>query len=77
MGRDEEPTIFEMSVPGRRSWSFPATDLPEWTAEELVPADLLRDGRACALHHRCESLWTNDNRLARASLGFVRNVLKP
>jgi predicted nucleic acid-binding protein len=32
---------------------------------------------ACALHHRCESLWTNDNRLARASLGFVRNVLKP
>lgn len=32
---------------------------------------------ACALHHRCESLWTNDNRLERASLGLARNVLKP
>ncbi|MBS0276121.1 MAG: type II toxin-antitoxin system VapC family toxin [Proteobacteria bacterium] len=31
---------------------------------------------ACALHHRCESLWTNDNRLERASLGLARNVLK-
>jgi predicted nucleic acid-binding protein len=32
---------------------------------------------ACALHYRCESLWTNDNRLERASLGLARNVLKP
>jgi uncharacterized protein len=31
---------------------------------------------ACALHHRCESLWTNDNRLERASLALARNVLK-
>ncbi len=37
MGRDEEPTIFELSVPGRRAWSFRATGLPQWSAEELVP----------------------------------------
>jgi glycine dehydrogenase subunit 2 len=42
MGRDAEPTIFELSVPGRRAWSFPSTDLPEWTAEELLPASHLR-----------------------------------
>src|SRR5579872_2427940 len=43
MGRDSEPTIFEMSQPGRKAWSFRTTDLPEWTAEELVPARFLRD----------------------------------
>ena len=42
MGRDAEPTIFEMSVPGRRAFSFPATALPEWPAEELVPDGFLR-----------------------------------
>jgi glycine dehydrogenase subunit 2 len=42
IGRDGEPTIFEMSVPGRAAWSFPRTDLPAWTAEELVPAEFLR-----------------------------------
>ena len=31
-----------MSVPGRAAWSFPRTDLPEWTAAELVPAAYLR-----------------------------------
>ena len=30
---------------------------------------------ACAQHHGCGSLWTNDNRLARASHGLARNVL--
>jgi predicted nucleic acid-binding protein len=30
---------------------------------------------ACAQHHRCEALWTNDNRLAKASHGLARNVL--
>jgi hypothetical protein len=30
---------------------------------------------ACAQHHRCEALWTNDNRLAQASHGLARNVL--
>jgi len=30
---------------------------------------------ACAQHHRCEALWTKDNRLAQASHGLARNVL--
>lgn len=30
---------------------------------------------ACAQHHNCEALWTNDGRLARASHGLARNVL--
>ena len=42
MGRDAEPTIFELSSPGRRSASFRTTGVPEWTAEELVPAEHLR-----------------------------------
>jgi glycine dehydrogenase subunit 2 len=41
MGRDEEPTIFEYSSPGRSAASFRTTDLPEWSAEELVPASHL------------------------------------
>jgi uncharacterized protein len=31
---------------------------------------------ACAQHHRCEALWTNDDRLAQASHGLARSVLK-
>ncbi|MBI1844366.1 MAG: aminomethyl-transferring glycine dehydrogenase subunit GcvPB, partial [Actinobacteria bacterium] len=38
LGRDAEPTIFSLSSPERRAWSFRSTGLPEWTAEELVPA---------------------------------------
>jgi predicted nucleic acid-binding protein len=30
---------------------------------------------ACAQHHRCAALWTNDNRLVQASHGLARNVL--
>ena len=30
---------------------------------------------ACAQHHRCDALWTNDDRLAQASHGLVRNVI--
>ncbi|WP_158080862.1 type II toxin-antitoxin system VapC family toxin [Pelomonas sp. KK5] len=30
---------------------------------------------ACALHHGCTALWTNDDRLARASHGLALNVL--
>ena len=41
MGRDEEPTLFDLSEPGRRAWSFREQDLPEWGADELVPADHL------------------------------------
>lgn len=31
---------------------------------------------ACAQHHRCDALWTNDSRLARASHGLALNILK-
>jgi uncharacterized protein len=31
---------------------------------------------ACAAHHECAELWTNDERLAKAGSGFVRNVLR-
>jgi glycine dehydrogenase subunit 2 len=37
LARDFEPTIFEFSAPGRHAASFRTTDLPAWTAEELVP----------------------------------------
>jgi uncharacterized protein len=30
---------------------------------------------ACAQHHGCEALWTNDDRLARAGHGLARNNL--
>jgi glycine dehydrogenase subunit 2 len=43
MGREAEPTIFEISAPGRRAWSFRSTGLPEWDASELVPADALQE----------------------------------
>ena len=43
MGRDGEPTIFEISAPGRRAFSFRATGLPQWSAEELVPAEHLQE----------------------------------
>ena len=42
MGHDNEPTIFELSSPGRRAASFRTTGLPEWDAAELVPAEHLR-----------------------------------
>jgi glycine dehydrogenase subunit 2 len=42
MGGDAEPTLFELSQPGRRSWQLRTTGMPEWGAEELVPADHLR-----------------------------------
>jgi predicted nucleic acid-binding protein len=31
---------------------------------------------ACAQHHRCEALWTNDDRLTRASHALAKNVLE-
>ncbi len=31
---------------------------------------------AGAQHHRCEALWTNDDRLAQASHGLARMILK-
>jgi predicted nucleic acid-binding protein len=32
---------------------------------------------ACAQHHRCDALWTNDDRLTRVSRGLARNILSP
>jgi len=29
---------------------------------------------ACAQHHRCDALWTNDGRLNKASRGLARNI---
>jgi hypothetical protein len=30
---------------------------------------------ACAQHHGCDELWTNDDRLSRVSRGMTRNIL--
>ncbi|MEN3314889.1 MAG: glycine dehydrogenase subunit 2 [Acidimicrobiaceae bacterium] len=43
MGRDEEPTLFDLSSPGRRAASFRHTGVPEWEADELVAPEHLRD----------------------------------
>ncbi|HEV8065482.1 MAG TPA: aminomethyl-transferring glycine dehydrogenase subunit GcvPB [Acidimicrobiales bacterium] len=37
IGRETEPSLFELSSPGRRSATFRTTDLPEWSVDELVP----------------------------------------
>jgi glycine dehydrogenase subunit 2 len=42
LGRETEPTIFELSHPGRRAWSFRTTGIPELPLEELVPEEHLR-----------------------------------
>lgn len=42
MGGDGEPTLFELSVEGRRAASFRRSDVPEWSVEDLVPAQHLR-----------------------------------
>jgi len=37
LGRESEPTIFEMSVPGRHAYQLPTTDVPQRTLTELIP----------------------------------------
>ena len=32
---------------------------------------------ACAQHHHCAALWTNDNRLAQAGHGLAVNIVQP
>ena len=44
MGRDAEPTLFELSRPGRHSFQLRTTGLPEWAADELVPDEHRRAG---------------------------------
>ncbi|MGA8296006.1 MAG: aminomethyl-transferring glycine dehydrogenase subunit GcvPB [Acidimicrobiales bacterium] len=43
MGRETEPTIFEISAPGRRAYSLRSTEVPEWGADELIPSEHLRE----------------------------------
>jgi glycine dehydrogenase subunit 2 len=37
LGRGTEPTLFELSHPGRSAWQLRSTGVPELTLEELVP----------------------------------------
>jgi len=39
LAREAEPTIFELSQSGRRSWQLRTTGIPEWEIDELVPAE--------------------------------------
>jgi glycine cleavage system P protein (glycine dehydrogenase) subunit 2 len=38
VGRDAEPTLFELSRPGRSAWQLRSTGIPESSLEDLVPA---------------------------------------
>jgi glycine dehydrogenase subunit 2 len=38
LGRDTEPTLFELSHPGRKAWQLRTTDIPELEVEDLIPA---------------------------------------
>ena len=46
LGRDAEPTLFELSHPGRRSWSFRTTGIPEVPVDDLVLSNGLYMGVA-------------------------------
>ena len=39
LGRDAEPTLFELSQPGRRAWQLRTTGVPDVPLEDLVPAE--------------------------------------
>ena len=39
LGHDAEPTIFELSHAGRSSWQLRTTGVPEWSLDELIPAE--------------------------------------
>jgi glycine cleavage system P protein (glycine dehydrogenase) subunit 2 len=39
VGREIEPTIFELSIDGRRAGPLRTTNTPEWSLDELVPSD--------------------------------------
>jgi glycine dehydrogenase subunit 2 len=43
MGGAAEPTLFELSQPGRHSWQLRTTGMPEWDLDELVPDAFRRD----------------------------------
>jgi len=63
---------------------FTALDMPEpvyFLAAELRARHGLKTPDAlhlaCAQHHRCEAVWTNDDRLMQASRGMARNIFAP
>ena len=39
LGREAEPTLFELSHAGRKAWSFRTTGIPEVDLEDLVPPE--------------------------------------
>ena len=43
VGRDSEPTLFELSVPGRKAFQLRTTGVPERALSEMVPATHLND----------------------------------
>ena len=43
LGSSSEPTILELSRVGRRAWSLPETNIPEYPLSDLLPAEHLRD----------------------------------
>lgn len=43
LGRESEPTMFELSVPGRSSYQLRTTRVPARPLDELVPADHLNE----------------------------------
>ena len=43
IGRDREPTLFEMSVPGRSAFQLRTTGIPVRPLAELLPAELLSE----------------------------------
>jgi glycine dehydrogenase subunit 2 len=54
-----EKVIFELSSPGRKGFSLPASDVPDRKPEELIPGDFLR-GEPLALPEVSEarSTWS-------------------
>ncbi len=39
MGHDAEPTIFELSQPGRHSFQLRTSGIPQLDLDDLIPAD--------------------------------------
>jgi glycine dehydrogenase subunit 2 len=39
LGHESEPTLFELSAPGRQSWQLRSTGVPQYTVDELVPLE--------------------------------------
>ncbi|MEM5015630.1 aminomethyl-transferring glycine dehydrogenase subunit GcvPB [Metabacillus indicus] len=46
MNNENQPLIFELTKPGRTGYSLPEMDIPEQSANELIPADYLRTEEA-------------------------------